>query len=512
MALILGTALGDLINATSTSGDEARGLEGNDTLYGGPGSDMLNGNQGSDLMYADSNTATAGGNDSVYGGTGNDTVIGARFGFGGDVLNGNKGDDIVVASQYGSDTAYGGQDSDTLYGHLGGHDLIGNLGNDLIYMGAQGSDRGFGSDGDDTLVGGSGSDILSGEGGKDTFIFQAGTAAQVLGINLIEGGYGGTDTIADFSQGGGVGDQIKIDELDYGSTVNVKNTTGGVLITIAGTARANAEAANQTIFVQGANVAAMLGVGADDITVNGVVVNTTNATTNVDGSYTYGVLTEVSGKTINGTDAPDDIGTSANPNSQFNPTTNNDTINGNGGDDVLDGLAGNDILNGGTGSDTLYGNTGADTLTGGSGADQYGFRALSDGVDTITDFASFNGDVFRLSASGFGGTLFAGGNVISGFAAVGAFDAAFYTEFAGAPPADAATLGFIPTNFPSGLSVFYYDAIGGGLYFDADGGALGTGFVKFAQLSPAPGFVLGPAAANNEPFATFFGASAFVLI
>jgi Ca2+-binding RTX toxin-like protein len=506
MALIEGTALGDLINATSSDGDEIRGLGDDDTIYGGVGDDTINGNDGSDLMYADSNTETAAGNDSIFGGSSGDTLVGARFGFGGDTLNGNKGNDVVVASQYGGDVNYGGQDLDTLYGNLGGHDLIGNLGNDLIYMGAQGGDRGFGNDGDDTLVGGNDDDNMSGEAGEDEFVFQPGQEVEILGVNLIEGGYGGADTITDFNQDPGGQDIIKIAELDFGASVTVEDVTGGALITIEGTAGSDAESAAQTIFVEGTSAAGLLAVGSNDIEVNGVVINTTNATTNVDGSYTYGVLTNVSGKTISGTDVADDIGTSANPNSQFDPTINNDTIDGNGGNDRLDGLAGDDIIAGDGGDDTIWGNTGEDTLTGGGDADDFAWRSLGDAVDTITDFSAFEGDQFRITASGFGGTLFAGGNVVTpGFFST--FAAAYYFSFIGAPPADAFTLGFAPTAFATGLSVFYYDLTGGGLYFDADGGATGVGFVKVAELDPAP-------IAGNQPFAvnTPTLADSFILV
>jgi Ca2+-binding RTX toxin-like protein len=95
-----------------------------------------------------------------------------------------------------------------------------------------------------------------------------------------------------------------------------------------------------------------------------------------------------------------------------------DTLTGTIGDDTISGLAGNDTLSGGNGRDTISGGIDADLITGGFGYDQLtggagndGFilNYASEGIDTITDFAS--GDKLRISASGFGGGLAVGGAV-----------------------------------------------------------------------------------------------------
>ncbi|MEL6523044.1 MAG: polysaccharide lyase family 7 protein [Pseudomonadota bacterium] len=83
----------------------------------------------------------------------------------------------------------------------------------------------------------------------------------------------------------------------------------------------------------------------------------------------------------------------------------NDNIRGNAGNDLLKGEGGNDTLRGGSGSDELWGNDGddrimagrgADWLKGGNGADTYVFDWL-DGVDTIADFSTSNGDMIELT-------------------------------------------------------------------------------------------------------------------
>jgi hypothetical protein len=83
----------------------------------------------------------------------------------------------------------------------------------------------------------------------------------------------------------------------------------------------------------------------------------------------------------------------------------NDTIFGLGGNDLLIGGSGNDTLNGGDGDDVLIGLGGSDVLIGGRGADRFVWTALSDGIDTIVDFNSAEGDRLDLEKF-FRGTAF----------------------------------------------------------------------------------------------------------
>ncbi len=50
-------------------------------------------------------------------------------------------------------------------------------------------------------------------------------------------------------------------------------------------------------------------------------------------------------------------------------------------------------------------NKGNDTITGGAGGDNFTFNNRNEGIDTITDFLSSQGDKIAVSAAGFGGGL-----------------------------------------------------------------------------------------------------------
>lgn len=63
-----------------------------------------------------------------------------------------------------------------------------------------------------------------------------------------------------------------------------------------------------------------------------------------------------------------------------------DTVSGGFGSDTLHGGRDNDVISGDSGNDLLHGDFGNDTLTGGAGSDWFGYRALADGGDLITDF------------------------------------------------------------------------------------------------------------------------------
>ncbi|ELR99300.1 calcium-binding protein [Gloeocapsa sp. PCC 73106] len=95
------------------------------------------------------------------------------------------------------------------------------------------------------------------------------------------------------------------------------------------------------------------------------------------------------GESIVGTFGPDNLVGATGP----------DTIRGLGGNDTLSGLDENDTISGGPGNDVLNGGDGEDVLSGGPGRDQFVYNNILDGVDTITDFSSF--DRFVISAGVF---------------------------------------------------------------------------------------------------------------
>ncbi|NER24305.1 MAG: calcium-binding protein [Symploca sp. SIO1C2] len=122
----------------------------------------------------------------------------------------------------------------------------------------------------------------------------------------------------------------------------------------------------------------------------------------------------------------------------------------------LGGTAFDDILIGDDGSNGLNGSKGDDLLTGGAGADKFNFSFFDQGIDTITDFNSTQGDRIQISASGFGGGL-----------TLGMLDAEEFTIGSAATRAS---------------DRFIYNDTTGALFFDPDGtGTLAQ--VQFAELS-----------------------------
>jgi len=139
--------------------------------------------------------------------------------------------------------------------------------------------------------------------------------------------------------------------------------------------------------------------------------------------------------------------------------TGSDQLFGESGNDILIGGQGNDFLDGGTGSDTLNGGLGNDTLIGGSGIDKFTFNSPTDGIDTISDFNSGEGDQIIISASGFSGGL-AVGNL----------------------PSSQFTIGSSAAN---ASDRFIYNSSTGALFFDLDGNG-SQGQVQLAVLSSNP--------------------------
>ncbi|MFN6188567.1 MAG: hypothetical protein ACK460_21225, partial [Microcystis sp.] len=126
-------------------------------------------------------------------------------------------------------------------------------------------------------------------------------------------------------------------------------------------------------------------------------------------------------------------------------------IIGSSNDDILTGTLDNDILIGGLGNDTI---------TGGAGGDNFTFNNLNEGIDTITDFLSSQGDKITLSAAGFGG----------GLAAETAITAEQFV------------LGTTALNASNRL---IYNTITGDLFFDGDGtGTIAA--IQIATLSSKP--------------------------
>ena len=215
---------------------------------------------------------------------------------------------LKIAENTVIENATGGSAADTLTGNTVANLLNGGAGNDTLSGGA----------GDDTMTGGTGNDSLTGGAGNDIFSFASGF---------------GIDVIYDFTAGVATDDLIDLSYTgitDFGALYgNIADVSGNAVITI----------------------------GSDTITINGVVKSQLNADDFVG----------VSGGGSNNDDT-------------LAGTSSNDIIYGLGGNDTLTGLGGNDFIYGGTGNDSLDGGTGTDNLYGGAGDDTYVIDDIGDRV------------------------------------------------------------------------------------------------------------------------------------
>jgi Ca2+-binding RTX toxin-like protein len=210
--LLTGTTSADRIALGSTGG-EAYGLEGNDTIWGGTADAVIGGGPGDDQIWGVSgfNQIWGGyGRDTIQGGDGRDAIWGGGSeanllfgndgsdtlwgGDGGDQISGGAGGDTVLGGA-GDDSLYGGFDNDLIGGGsgndaiwdgAGNNQIWGGLGNDQVYGGA-GHDIIYGGDGADQLYLGQGYDFAGGGGGNDLIV--AGTGAE-QGASRIYAGYG----------------------------------------------------------------------------------------------------------------------------------------------------------------------------------------------------------------------------------------------------------------------------------------------------------------------------------
>lgn len=123
-----------------------------------------------------------------------------------------------------------------------------------------------------------------------------------------------------------------------------------------------------------------------------------------------------------------------------------DPDNGTGGDF-------NDTIIGNAANNAIEGRKGTDTLSGGGGADLFAYPALDDGLDIISDFNPVEGDIFGISATGFGGGLVAGGSLSTTASATG-------TLVSDINPTPVGNSGNFLYNTASGLLSFDPDGVG----------------------------------------------------
>lgn len=175
-------------------------------------------------------------------------------------------------------------------------DIAGTENDDILTAGG-GGDRITGAGGTDALIAGVGSDTLTGGSGYDQFIFQK-AFTDVADGNKVIGGYGGNDVITDFQARAGIGDIIKLRNLDNDTGIGINNDgNGNSLITIYNRYNIDPTAGSsgngnfapsviQTITVQGISANALMTQGL--IEVNGSPFNeTTRGLTKAFGTYDY---------------------------------------------------------------------------------------------------------------------------------------------------------------------------------------------------------------------------------
>ncbi|TRU38101.1 MAG: hypothetical protein EWV50_12355 [Microcystis aeruginosa Ma_MB_F_20061100_S20] len=298
--------------------------------------------------------------------------------------------------------------------------------------------NGTGNAANNIITGNSGNNILNGATGIDTLIgglgndtYQVDTTTDTITENANQG----TDTVQSsvtYTLGN------NLENLTLTGTTNINGTGNAANNVITGNSGNN--------ILNGATGIDTLigGLGNDtyqiDTTTDTITENANQGTDTVQSSVTHTLGNNLENLTLTGT------------------TNINGT--GNAANNILTGNSGNNILNGSDGNDTLIGGLGNDTITGGAGSDRFTFNNPNQGIDTITDFLSSQGDKITVSAAGFGGGLAAGVPLTSAQFVLG-------------------------TTALNASNRFIYNTITGGLFFDGDGtGTLAA--IQIATLSSKP--------------------------
>lgn len=513
--VIEGGAGGDTVNGTGgadtidggTGNDSLNGSGGNDTMMGGAGTfnDSLNGGAGADSIVGGAgNDQLSGGldNDTLQGDDGNDRLDG---GAGADSLVGGVGNDVYIVdsaldailerpgegtdivyttvnytlsaaiesislSGVGNISATGNDENNVMTGNAGNNGLNGGAGNDSIDGGA----------GTDTMAGGLGNDVFTVDNTADVVVEQDGegtdqirsTVTFTLGAfveNLLLTGTAAVD---------GTGNDL--DNVLAGNTA-ANRLTGGL-----GNDSIDGSLGSDTVD-GGEGNDSLLGGNDGDLLLGGTGSDRLDGGAGVDsmtggeGNDTYSadsaldLVTELDGQGIDQVIAAASFTLSAfvenlalagtGGSSGFGNALAN-TITGNGGDNELRGAQGDDVLSGAAGADTLNGGEGADTVSGGSGSDVFYFAASTEGGDRVTDYRVAD-DTIRVSATGFGGGLVAGMDVVA---------TGFYVANASG------------TATAVGTGQFVFDTDDRLLYWDSNGTDAG-GSVLIAALPAVVGFV-----------------------
>ncbi|NER99041.1 MAG: calcium-binding protein [Symploca sp. SIO1B1] len=526
---LLGEAGNDLLNGDDGS-DNLNGGAGNDQLFGGNGSDTLFGGEGTDQLYGGAGvdyfdggagrdtvhfqenfaiTADLSQNRATYindagvevvetlvnienlrGTAFDDTLIGDN---GNNWLWGNDGADYFDGGN-GTDTVFFSNEKFAInvdlsqeratYINDAGVEVVETLINIENLVGSAFDDVLIGDDGNNVLRGNAGVDYFDGGSGIDTVNFfyeqfaitadlsqNRATYINDAGVEVVEtlinierligsafddtliGDDGNNSLIgnagADYFDGGDGIDTVSFLEnfaitadLSQNRATYIDDTGVEVVETLINIENLIGAAFDDTLIGDNGNNL-LRGEAGDDFLDGG------------DGIDTASFLGSQAGMIAN---LNQGTATSVNQ-TEVDTLVNIESLTGSNFDDHLIGDAANN---------TLWGLQGDDLLTGGADADNFNFGSSNQGIDTITDFNSIQGDQIRVSANNFGGGL-----------TLGVLDAEEFTIGSAATKAS---------------DRFIYDDTTGALFFDPDGtGAIAQ--IQFAQLA------VGVALTNSDIFA-----------
>jgi Ca2+-binding RTX toxin-like protein len=411
-----------LFDTASTYGgttgiDYVFGSAAADRLSGGAGDDGLDGGAGNDWLNGGA------GRDHIEGGEGRDTAsyAGATAAVVARLYNGLLGEGDAAGDRYVSvENLEGSSFNDHLYGDDNGNTLWGRDGVDAL----------FGLKGNDVLEGGKGADMLFGDVGSDTASYAGSTSGVVANLTTGVGTAG--DAAGDAYNGmENLTGSAFADQLTGDAAVNVLRGGSGndLLRGLAG---------NDKLFGGNDDDLLLGGAGADMID-GGLGIDTVSYA-----GATAGVVANLAAPSGNTQDAAGDVYVSI---ENLTGTSHDDRLTGNAFENLVIGGSGNDALNGGDASDRLRGGAGNDTFVFDSALD-----ALAN-VDTVLDYVVAD-DGIRLD------------------------DAVFTTLTAGQGLGAAFVIGSAATTTEHRI---IYNAINGGLYYDADG-AGGADAILFARI------------------------------
>ena len=282
-------------------------------------------------------------------------------------LNGDGSDEIIMASPYGTVTAYY-KDTDNLSMDDHGQSVTSDEGNnvltgsedDHVFRGGDTDDELIGGNGDDLIDAGSGNDIINGGSGIDTIIL------------------GGNGTFGSNLKAYNISSNIQI---GTGELVNLKTKTK-----------------------------------FSDVIDGGEDIDTVKLTDNSDAFFLHDNfsgfhsslelvedydnrfgLARIKNVENISAGAGDDVIDLTSP--DYSLAGQELKVDAGTGNDVIWGSDANETLIGNEGDDVLFGGAGINILTGGTGADEFQFSATSNN-DHVTDFDLSQGDTLKFFNTG----------------------------------------------------------------------------------------------------------------